>query len=179
MRLNTVALQAKYSKEQIENVALIYFELANVTETAKKTGIPISTIKTWIDGKGSRDASQIFHAMIANIRSEDADRLDIKLTRALNASLARVEERLAKGDVRLDKDGNERYVPVSAKDAAVITSILFEKRQLLRLAPTRITESGSDKLNAIAEKLAAITKAKDEAIELEYTVSGEDSASRD
>lgn len=137
----------------------------------KLTGISINRIMQW-------KRKQWYHDALAVIQQRLDDQLDANFTGVINRGTHRAAERLDKGDPIVDIKSGEvvGYKPVSAKDAAVISSIFFDKRNLLRNKPTSInqTQSSEDKLRVLQQQFRNITN--QEISEAEYTEVDNDEA---
>ena len=80
--------------------------------------------------------------MVASIQADENTQLDAKLSKIVDKSLDVVMNRLEEGDFILDsKTGTIKRVPVKMRDAKSVMTDLFDKRQLLRKQPTKITEA--------------------------------------
>lgn len=132
------------------------------------TGIPRGTLQSW-------RSKEWYSRAIELIRDQLDQQLDGKMTHMINKGLDRLNDRLEGGDPHMLRDGSVAFKPVSAKDAAIITSIFFDKRNLLRNKPTAIVskQSTDERLTDLANRFKEI------AIEAEYyevsDTEGEDS----
>lgn len=97
--------------------------------------VPLATANQW-------KRTEWFKEMVASIQAEENTQLDAKLSKIVDKSLDVVMNRLEEGDFILDsKTGTIKRVPVKMRDAKSVMTDLFDKRQLLRKQPTKITES--------------------------------------
>ena len=121
-----------YEKKQ---EALRYFlSCGNKSETAMAMRIPYKTIQMWATQDWWKDG-------IKDLRNENIDRTDAKLTSLIDEALVGIENRMTKGDTVYDpKTGKERVVPVKMRDLNTVFNTLLDKRQLLRKEPTKIVE---------------------------------------
>lgn len=134
-----------------------YISKGSFYRAERMTGVPKETIRSW-----SKNAEWWPHVS-SGIRQTLQAELDGRFTGLLHQSADEIEDRLENGDIKWDaKSQSYKVVPVTAKDAAVITSILFEKRALLRGDPTSRTEKiSSDKmLGELKEEFRKFTEAK-------------------
>lgn len=108
----------------------------------RMTGVPRDIIKRW-----SKEA-EWWNPVSSGIRMSLQAELDARYTNLLHKAADEIEDRLDHGDIKWDgKSQSYKEVPVTGKEAAVISSILFEKRALLRGDPTSRTERvNTDKL---------------------------------
>ena len=110
--------------------------------------IPLATANQW-------KRTEWFKELVATIQSEESGQLDAKLSKVVDKSLSVVMDRLEGGDYILDsKTGTIKRVPVKMRDAKTVMTDLFDKRQLLRKQPTKITESQTvdKRLEMLAER---------------------------
>ena len=119
--------------------------------SSRLTGIPYATISTWRSKEWYTQAIEL-------IRMQLDEQLDGKMTHVLNKSINKLEQRLEQGDPVVDRNGGITYKPVTAKDSAIISSIFFDKRNLLRNKPTSITsnQSTDERLQHLADKFREI-----------------------
>jgi len=119
--------------------------------SSRLTGIPYATVNTWRSKEWYAQAIEL-------IRSQLDEQLDGKMTHVLNKGINKLEERLEQGDPVVNRNGEVTYKPVSAKDSAIISSIFFDKRNLLRNKPTSITsnQSTDERLQHLADKFREI-----------------------
>jgi len=100
-----------------------------------------------------------WHDLTAQLHDEYAARIDAAYTQIIENALAEISDRLDNGDASTrwnDERGEFERRLVSAKDAAIIMGICYDKRALLReQAPTEPEHA----VNAIANKLAEIGRA--------------------
>lgn len=110
--------------------------------------VPYSTAKFW-------KTQPWFKEMVDNIQAEDTTQLDAKLSKIVNKTLEVISDRLEGGDYILDsKTGTVKRVPVKMRDAKTVAVDLFDKRQLIRKQPTKITEQQTvdKRLENLAER---------------------------
>ncbi|GAF76898.1 unnamed protein product [marine sediment metagenome] len=139
-----------------------------MSTACKLTGVAYSTLSGW-------RSKEWYSRAIELIQKRLDDQLDGKMTSILNKGIAKLEQRLDVGDGVLQKDGTMAYKPVTAKDAAIITSIFFDKRNLLRNKPTSISTkvSTDERLNSLANKFKDIASETIDITEYEEITEGE------
>lgn len=143
----------KYDTNDRLNAAFAYVLTGYVDQAASICGVHRRTLQDWVH-------TDWFQELIKEARSQKQDELDGVWTGIIHQSAEKVLERVKKGDPVVDKKtGEVVYIPVKAKDLAVITAILADKRALLRgQVTTRVEKITTDqRLNKIQEKLAAST----------------------
>lgn len=121
-----------YDKKQ---EALRHFlSCGNKTQTAMDLRIPVKTIYNWSIQDWWRDG-------LKELKHENIDRTDAKLTALIDEALVGIEDRMSNGETVYDpRTGKERIVPVKIRDLNTVFTTLLDKRQLLRKEPTKIIE---------------------------------------
>ena len=146
-----------FTEEEKLEAAAIYTATGSVHKVFDLVGIPISTLRKW-------KQQDWWPELIGHIRTEKDEELDTKLNKIIDKSLDLVADRLADGEYIYDiKRGEIKRLPVKAKDAAIITAISVDKRQLLRGQPTSRTEriGTNERLLKLAEEFTKFSKARD------------------
>lgn len=152
-----------------EAFTLAYFESGNAKEAAAIAGIHYNTAMEW-------KRSKWFPVAIKALQVSLDKKLDGRITKILAKTLDCIEDRILNGDERAfaNKDGVVmKHVPVSARDLAVVTGVLFDKRTQLRKEPEP-DDSASSALDRIADRLRqyAVTEklqGKQEVVDVEAT----------
>ena len=141
-----------YTHDDRINVALHYLVMGNVYKVSEVVGIPKTTIISW-------KKRPWWGELCAELCEEKALQFQAGFEDSIQIAQATVKDRLVNGDVKLvkNKEGDyvEKRVPVSMKDAGVITGIFFDKYRLSRGDPTTITKSAGpsdDELRRIANE---------------------------
>ena len=127
-----------------------------LSQIAVQLNVPHETIRTWRRQSWWNDIS-------ADIRSEDTQKLDAKLTKILDASLEKILDRLENGEYIYDqKTGRIKQMPIKLRDATVAFNTVMDKRQLIRREPTKITEQSStvNQLENLAKQFAEFVTGK-------------------
>jgi len=139
---------SKYSDEQRRAAIGLFVVMGNYKQVAKKLNIPHTTVCQW-------SKCEWWLNLITQVRIEKSGELDAQVTNSIHRAIKCVDDRLDKGDAYLNtKTGELAYKPVSARDSATVLGILYDKRQIMRLLPTNITQTGNDaKLLKLQEKL--------------------------
>ena len=142
-------------KKKLEAVTT-YIGLGSPSLTAQQIGVPIDTLKTWMK-------SEWWKEKIKEIQSEDYDKLDTKISKALNKAIDSINDRIENGEFVYDpKTGKVRQIPTRLRDLNNAFNTLLDKRQLIRKQPTKIVEqtTTADLLQDLAKKFAAFTDGK-------------------
>lgn len=125
-----------------------YFQHGNVAKAAVVSGVHYNTGMKW---KGQA----WFPKAIKDLKKVRDNQLDGRITGILEKALNQLEDRIDKGDTKAfsGKDGVvTQMVPVSARDLAVVTGVLFDKRAAIRKEP-EADDTASSALDRIADKL--------------------------
>jgi len=148
--------------ERRQGFAIAYFEHSNVVKACAVAGVPSSTGAKW-------KSQAWFAKAIKDLKKVRDSQLDARITNILEKALTKLEDRIEKGDTKAfaNKDGVVmKQVPVSARDLAVVTGVLFDKRAAIRKEPDA-DDTASSALDRIADKLR------------EYAATGSPAALRD
>lgn len=125
-----------------------WFENSNLTKCAAVAGVSYNTALKW---KGQA----WFDKALKDLKRARDRQMDGRITKIIEKALDRLEDRIEEGDTKVfsSKDGIEtRKVPVSARDLAVVTGVLFDKRATIRKEPDS-DDTASSALDRIADKL--------------------------
>jgi len=138
----------------------MFVVLGNYKAVSNKLNIPHTTVCGWAK-------CEWWLNEIAQVRIEKADELDAQVTNSINKAIKSVDDRLEQGDAYIHtKTGDIAYKPVSCRDSATVLGILYDKRQIMRLLPTTITQTGNDsKLLKLQEKFEQLVNTKTKEIE--------------
>ncbi len=147
----THASGSRYTDEDRREAAITYLVTGNLRATAKQSNVNERTLADWV-------RSDWWDALLQTLHAEKGRELDSKLTQIIDRSLHELADRLVHGDQQLTRDGSLVRVPIPAKDAAIVAAVMFDKRQILRNLPTRITHDPG-RLHRLAETLVADMKA--------------------
>ena len=169
-----------YSDAKKVEVVTTYLVLGKAPLVEAATGVPRGTIRTW-------KMQPWWKELEAEIRSDEDQELDAKLSKIVDRTLDTVVDRIENGDYILDsRTGSVKRVPVKMKDAHKVSVDLIDKRNLLRGKPTSRVEkvSTEDVMLKLAETFkewAKLVKREEKTIDgeiIEHNLSG-DSLSRD
>lgn len=137
--------QSKYTPEEKVEAVMAYVltgKASYASKFLKKYGgpiIPERTIRNW------RQNALWWEDVYIECKKQKQEELDGSFTRAIHNMIEAVEDRISKGDKIYDrKTGDFVTVPMSGKDIAIVLSIIFEKRQLLRGDPTSRVEKTTE-----------------------------------
>lgn len=138
--------QLTYTDAQKLEVIAIYVVNGNILKTSRETGIPDSTIHSWI-------GTDFWESNIAIAREENQELLDGMVSGVIHAGVQAIADRVANGDEVITKDGETRRKAMTGRDLATVTGIMFDKRQIIRHQPTSIkgNDGRLDKLFQVLE----------------------------
>jgi len=139
--------RSKHNKEDRLRAIAVYTVYGRMRETAEVSGINYWTLMNW-------RREEWWQVAVDAIRKHGNDRADARYTQLHELALNSVEDRLLNGDTVLHQ-GEAHQVPMRGKDAAIVSSIFFDKRQILRSLPTSITaKSNESAMKELAEWFA-------------------------
>jgi len=142
---------SNYTDVKRREVASLFAVLGNQREVAKITGVPETTICKW-------RKTAWWDAFLQAARSEHEAEVDAMQSRIIKEANQVVMDRLRNGDYKILKDGTLKRVPVTAKDAATVGAITFDKRQIARSLPTSINVNAGDMLAQMADNMRRLAQ---------------------
>lgn len=152
---------ALYYREDTKiKAACVYALTGSAAKTGEILGIKPGTIRQW-------KLQPWWQQVIDRIKNEKDDELDVKLTGIIDKSVEVINDRLQNGDYVYDvKAGELVRKPMGGKETAVVTSIMIDKRAMIRERKTTKREEGEvldriKKLQKEFENMAKVHKAKD------------------
>ena len=123
-----------YTDAKKIEVVTTYLVLGKAPLVEAATGVPRGTIRQW-------KMQPWWKELESDIRVEEDQELDSKLSRIVDRTLDTVVDRIEHGDYILDsRSGTVKRVPVKMKDAHKVSVDLIDKRNLLRGKPTSRVE---------------------------------------
>lgn len=136
--------------------AIAWLITGNTEDAGALCNIPGRTIRDWMQ-------KPWWEEVLAEAKGIKQKELDALWTGLIHKSTTELRNRLDKGDPIMTKMGEVKYMPVKAKDLAIITSIAVDKRALLRNQPTSRVEriTIEEKLNRIGSRLEELDGAED------------------
>ena len=138
--------RSKYKpRDKIKAVAY-YMVYGSCAEVERKTNIKASTVRRW------KFEAPWWQPALAWLRRQKQDELDSELTNVIHESVAEIRDRVQNGEQHLVK-GEIVTVPMKGKDLAYISSILFDKRALIRGDITKISSQTVSNLEQIKQEL--------------------------
>lgn len=136
-----------YTEGDKFKVLTTYTVLGSLVDTAEETGVSLETIKGW-------KKQAWWPRMLAQIKGEENANLAARYRKVVQKTIDKLIERVDNGDIIIDKDGEERLVPIRGRDLAVIAGIATQQMEKLDQDNTREdTLSVTERLTKIAEEL--------------------------
>lgn len=129
-----------------------YFETGSLTKATQIAGVHMNTGQVWRRQKW-------FEQAISELKKSLDRQMDGRITKLLARTLDFLEDRIENGDTKAfsNKFGVEKVqVPVSARDLAIVTGVLFDKRAALRKDPED-DDNAESALERIADRLRQYT----------------------
>ena len=150
---------AVYSSEDKIQAVTAYFIHGSISKAAKVVDIHPATLRKW------KQQSPWWNTAVREIKRAKQEQLDSKLTNLIEKSMSELRERLMNGDEVVISGGTKVRKKITARDLAVITNMLYDKRTALRKDPLseEKTPDGDDtikKLKHDFEKLSREINAK-------------------
>jgi len=128
-----------YTPEQKIQAAQAYLITGTSVQAQKYCGIKADIIRGW------KANSNWWPELFITVRKAKNDELDANFSAVIHSSVGEVADRVQNGDSKLQKDGSIIKVPMGGKELAIVLSILYEKRALLRGDVTSRTDTGGNK----------------------------------
>lgn len=151
----------KYSKDDIIQAGKLYLVYGNYNKVAGELGCDRTTVRNW----ASKDWWPLLLEELKYLKNIE---LDSKYTHALDKSLAELMDRLDNGDEVVNtKTGSVYKKKISARDAALISAIMYDKRALLRGDPTQIKEHNfnlDDRMDKLQDMFNTIARKSQEKV---------------
>lgn len=134
--------KSPYTVDQRLAGVMAYITTGRSDKAGEMSAIPPSTIREW-----KRNA-EWWPLAVSFCRRQKQDELDAVLSNVVHLAFGEVAERVEKGEVItdnktgkpvLDKSGNFCRRPLSIKELSIAGGVAYDKRQLIRGDPTRIS----------------------------------------
>ncbi len=131
-----------------------YLSTGNLTESARMLGIPVKTVQQW-------KVSEWWKELEKQIRSEEEQELDAKLTKIIDKTLEKLVDSIENGEHIYDqRTGKIKRMPAKMRDLNNAFNTILDKRQLIRRQPTKIVEqtNTATQLQNLADQFASFVK---------------------
>lgn len=148
---------AHWSDSQRIQLVTTWLATGNLALSAATMSIPEVTARRW-------KAMPWWKQLVDDIRSSENLQLDSKLSKVVNKSVEALLDRVENGDFQYDqKTGTLVRKPISARDAAKVTTDMIDRRELLQGKKEEVRETSrkmEDRLLKLADELTRFAKAK-------------------
>lgn len=145
--------QSPYSPEQKVAAAQAYLITGTSLQAQKYCGVKADIIRDW------KSKSNWWPDLFETVKKSKNDELEATFTRIMDSALDVVADRLENGDTKVMRDGSLQKVPMGGKETAIILSIMYDKRALLRGDVTsRVEKKGGDAMQLLQSKFEEIAK---------------------
>ena len=141
---------SKYTDEDRRRVAIEYFVTGNMKQVAKRTGIPETTLSDW-------KHSEWWEGLLGEVRTEKGEEFDANLTKLIDSSFEQAQDRVEKGDYRVNKEGELFRVPMGGRDLVIAGATVYDKQRLHRNEPTSI-KGDSKSIQELAQMFREISE---------------------
>jgi len=145
-----------WSQQKKDEVLTTWLATKSPTLTSQQCNIPIQTIETWKRQDWWKDR-------VAEIQTQDYEKLDSKLSNVIDKALDAVMDRLEGGEYQYDIITKKiKRVPAKLRDVNTTLNQIIDKRQLIRKMPTKIVEqqSTANQLKKLAEQFTQFVSGK-------------------
>jgi len=145
-----------WSDKKKDEACCLWTSGMTLTAVGLHINVPRETLKKW-------RISPWWEDRVKELRSDDKQVLDAKLTKILDKSLETIMDRLENGEYIYDqKTGKIKQTPVKLRDATVAFNTVIDKRSLIRREPTKIVEqtTSASQLKTLADQFAAFVTNK-------------------
>jgi len=149
-----------YTPETKVRAVMAYLVTGTSKQAEKFSGVKATVIRDW------KSKSEWWPLVMGECRKKKQDELDAAYTSILHQAVGAISERIENGDEYIDqKTGERKRKLLSARDLAIITGVIYDKRALLRGDPTGRIErrTSGDNLKMLQknfEKIAQQLEAK-------------------
>lgn len=120
------APNSPYSPEQKIAAAQAYLITGTSVKAQKYCGVKADIIRTW------KNKSNWWAEVFQTVKKQKNDELEATFTQIMDKGLHAVADRIENGDTKVQKDGSTIKVPMGGKELAIVVSIMYDKRALLR-----------------------------------------------
>lgn len=128
-------------------VLTAYLATGNLRIASSMYNVPYKTCEGW-------KTTPWWKERVAEIHEEDNIKLDAKLTKVMEKTLAQLEDRVENGDYYIDRrTGKQKRLPANLRDIHRVASDLIDKQKMIRHEKTNQVEE-LETTNARMAKLA-------------------------
>jgi len=142
-----------YSPEQKVSAAQAYLITGTSVKAQKYCGVKADIIRHW------KTRSDWWPDLFTTLKKQKNDELEASFTAIMESAVDQVADRLDNGDSKVQKDGSILKVPMGGKEIAIVLSIMYDKRALLRGDVTsRVEKKDSNAMALLQSKFEDIAK---------------------
>lgn len=139
--------RSHYTEDERRECVTAYLTSGSMSQASRDTGIPISTIQTWM-------RTDWWESVAINVRSMVTNQVRGKISACLIKGLDETLDRLNNGD-EVSIKGEVRRVKMRGRDAAIVASIMSDKLAQSLNAPTLARVDG--KVEVLADQLERLS----------------------
>jgi hypothetical protein len=142
-------------KNRIE-AACLWAATRDIEKVHQLTTIPRHCIRKWM-------LEPWWDHIVSNVRKEQNELLDLKLTEVIGTAVDVIKDRLTHGEIHVDRKTQEEYrVPANIRSASSALEVTFKERQLIRGEATTRTESVTqdEKLKTLKDQFERLAQSK-------------------
>lgn len=161
-----------WSESKKIEVLTLWMATGNLSQAAMDCGVSYDTAMYWRKSDWWKEKQKA-------IESEDYDKLDKKLTKAVDKALEHLVDRIENGESIYDpKTGGVIKMPAKLRDLNAALNTVIDKRQVLRKQPTKIIEqtTTANQLQQLAQQFAQFvtgTQKQEQLLDAKETIDAE------
>jgi len=142
-----------YSPEQKVAAAQAYLITGTSIQAQKYCGVKADIIRTW------KSKSVWWNDLFQSVKKQKNNELEATFTKTMDSAVVQLQDRIENGDSKVQKDGNILKVPMGGKELAIVVSIMYDKRALLRGDVTsRVEKKDGNAMVLLQSKFEDIAK---------------------
>ena len=142
-----------YSPEQKIAACQAYLITGTSVKAQNYCGVKADIIRTW------KSKSTWWAEVFQTVKKQKNDELEATFTNIMDKGLKAVADRIENGDTKIGKDGSLINVPMGGKELAIVVSIMYDKRALLRGDVTsRVEKKDGNAMQLLQSKFEDIAK---------------------
>ena len=142
-----------YSPEQKIAAAQAYLITGTSLQAQKYCGVKADIIRGW------KTRSTWWPDLFESVKKQKNDELEATFTQTMDSAVLQLQDRIENGDSKIQKDGSLVKVPMGGKELAVVVSIMYDKRALLRGDVTsRVEKKEGNAMQLLQSKFEDIAK---------------------
>jgi len=143
--------RGEYSADDRDHAVNLYLQTGSIYQVQKLTGIPKTTLQQWRH-------SEWWGEVVRQIRDDSNAVQEAQMSKTLDTTLSKLNERLEQGDPVWSKDHGIEYVPLKSRDLAYVAQVLFDRRQLLRGGNVAVEKNTERDLGQLTKAFIDVAK---------------------